>query len=95
MKYNIKLIFLIYNILIIIIFTCIYYYLSDKHFHIEYDLVEDNKISLIDCINLSVTIQSTVGLPSIKAKTKLCRFFVTLQQLLLIISIYTLFIEII
>jgi len=90
---NIKLIFIIYNITIIIIFSLIYYFLSEKHFHIEYDLVEDKKISYIDCINLSITIQSTVGLPSIKAKTKLCRFIVTLQQFLLIISFYIIFFE--
>ena len=95
MKYNnIKLIFIIYNITIIIIFSLIYYYLSEKHFHVDYDLVENKKISYIDCINLSITIQSTVGLPSIKAKTKLCMIFVTLQQFLLIVSLYTVFFEI-
>ena len=88
---NNKVIFLIYNIIIIIVFTYIYYYLSADHFYIDYNLVEDDQISLIDCVNLSVTIQSTVGLPSIKAKTKLCRFIVTLQQALLVISLYAVF----
>ena len=76
------------------IFTCIYYYLSEENFYIDYNLVENYQISLIDYLNLSVTIQSTVGLPSIKAKTKICRFFVTLQQLLLVFSIYGLFVNI-
>ena len=89
---NEKIGFLIYNILVIMIFTCIYYNLSSDHFYIDYNLVENYQISLIDYLNLSVTIQSTVGLPSIKAKTKICRFFVTLQQVLLILSIYGLFI---
>jgi hypothetical protein len=86
-----KSIFLIYNIIIIIVFTYIYYHLSEEHFYIDYNLEEENQKSLIDCVNLSVTIQSTVGLPSIKAKTKLCRFVVTLQQALLVISLYALF----
>ncbi len=90
---NIKIYFIIYNILIIMMFTCIYYYLSDEHFYIDNNLIEDNKISIVDCLNLSITIQSTVGLPSIKAKTKLCRLFVTIQQLLLIMSIYFLFVD--
>ncbi len=89
-----KITFLIYNIIIIIIFTCIYYYLSTDHFYIDYNLIENSEISLIDYINLSVTIQSTVGLPSIKAKTRICRFFVTLQQALLVFSIYGLFVNI-
>jgi hypothetical protein len=90
---KIKYIFLIYNIFIIILFTIIYYYLSDKHFRIEDGLVENNKITIIDCFNLSVTIQSTVGLPSIKAKTKLARIVITIQQLLLLIALYSVFIE--
>ena len=89
-----KITFLIYNLTIIMIFTCIYYYLSEENFYIDYNLVENYQISLIDYLNLSVTIQSTVGLPSIKAKTKICRFFVTLQQLLLVFSIYGLFVNI-
>ena len=89
-----KYIFIIYNIFIIILFTFIYYLLSDKHFHIENNLVENNKITIVDYFNLSITIQSTVGLPSIKAKTKLARTIVTIQQLLLLIALYTLFIEI-
>jgi hypothetical protein len=89
-----KYIFIIYNIFIIIFFTFIYYLLSDKHFHIENDLIENNKITIIDCFNLSVTIQSTVGLPSIKAKTKFARMIITIQQLLLLVALYTIFIEI-
>ena len=91
---NIKYKFIIYNISIIIIFTIIYYYLGDEHFYIESELVKDNKITIIDCINLSVTIQSTVGLPAIKAKTRLSRLIVTIQQILLLLIIYTIFIQI-
>jgi hypothetical protein len=88
-KYN----FIIYNLIIIMIFTFIYYYLSEKHFYIDTKLVQDDKISLIDYLNLSITIQSTVGLPCIKPNTFLSRTFVTIQQLLLVISLYLLLID--
>lgn len=83
-----EVIFVIYNIIVIITFACIYYYLSEEHFYIEKNLVQNDKVSIFEYINLSITIQSTVGLPAIRAKTELSRIFVTVQQILMIFSIY-------
>uniref|UniRef100_A0A6C0BA85 Potassium channel domain-containing protein n=1 Tax=viral metagenome TaxID=1070528 RepID=A0A6C0BA85_9ZZZZ len=82
---------LILNILMLIVFTTIYWYLSKKHFSNSIDT--DNGIpTLLDYFNLSVTIQSTVGLPSMTSKTQLSKFFITLQQLLTIFSYFILLI---
>ena len=88
-----KYLYIIYNITIIILFTIIYYYLSDKHFELNSLLIENNEITIIDYINLSITIQSTIGLPAIRAKTFLARLIITIQQLLLIIMVYSVFIN--
>lgn len=74
--------------MVIIIFTCIYYFLSDEHFFIESHLLESKNIPFIDYLNLSITIQSTVGLPAIRARTNLARTVATIQQILLVFSIY-------
>jgi len=88
---NIVIIFCIYYFIIIILFTFIYYYLSDDHFYIDSQLIYSNKLDLIDYINFSVNIQSTVGLPSIRGKTQIARIIITIQQLLLVFSIFVVY----
>jgi hypothetical protein len=82
---------LILNIVMLIVFTCIYWYLSHTHFSSSMDS-DDGIPTLLDYFNLSVTIQSSVGLPSMKSKTQLSKFFITLQQLLTIFSSFILLI---
>lgn len=69
-------------------FTGIYYSL-DKHFIMQ----GDTEFSLIDCLALSTTIQSSVGITNVIPISNTSKIVMTIQQMLLImIYVFTVYI---
>jgi histidinol phosphatase-like enzyme len=68
----------LYNIVIILTFTIIYYMIGDKHFE---NLKGQKKVTALDCLFLATTIQSGVGLADINLTTSLAKTIAILQQL--------------
>ena len=75
MKPEIK--FLVFNIIVIILFTFIYYYLGPSNFTYT---AGGYAPGIIDFFYLGTTIQSTVGLPDIQAATNASKVATTVQQ---------------
>jgi hypothetical protein len=70
----------IFNIICILFFAFIYSMLSPSNFM---TLSENNKLTTIDYIFYSTTIQSGVGLPDITAVKPLSKILAIIQQLIL------------
>lgn len=70
---------ILYNLLVIIFFFIIYSFLSD-----QFVTNENKKVDTMDVLNLTFTIQSTVGNALIKPTTNAAKCLITLQQFLLI-----------
>lgn len=83
----------IVHIVCIILFTILYYHLSE-HFYIGIDNNDiDNKTSLIDFIMLSTTIQSGIGVYNLYPITTYGKISVIIQQLILLfVHIITLYV---
>ena len=73
------LIYFLFNIFLIVVFTFIYYYFRESFSDTMGKLPK-----LIDYLGLSTTVQSTVGLSDILPKTNKAKLLVMLQQLLTI-----------
>ena len=71
---------IIYNFSAIVVFFIIYLIMRE-HFIL---LNSDKKATTLDLINLSVTMQTSVGNPYIRPQTSVAKFMVTFQQFLLI-----------
>jgi hypothetical protein len=70
----------IYNFSAIVVFFIIYLIMRN-HFTI---LNSDKKATTLDLLNLSITMQTSVGNPYLSPKTSVSKFMITLQQFLLI-----------
>jgi hypothetical protein len=77
----------LFNIICIVIFSLIYMYISPDNFAA---LQQKDKISYIDLIFYSTTIQSGVGLSDINAVSDLAKILSMIQQLIIIASVFIL-----
>jgi hypothetical protein len=86
MKLVIRTVF--FHLCCIALFTGIYYYLRrDFAVHGAYD------VTAMDCVLLSTTIQSSVGISNVVPLTNLTKIVMTIQQLLLITTyVFTVYI---
>ena len=87
MKTNIVTYTFLFNIIVIIIFSIIYASISPYNFE---PLKKEDKLTYIDYLFYSVTIQSGVGLPDITALSDLAKILTIIQQLILIGSTFIL-----
>jgi len=76
-----------FNILIVIIFSIIYAHISPDNFE---PLNIKDKLTYIDFLFYSVTIQSGIGLPDVTALSDLAKILVLIQQLILMGSAFIL-----
>lgn len=74
----------IFNIIIIIIFAIIYAYIGSNNFK----RVNKQKLTYLDYLFYSVTIQTGVGLPDITAISNIAKILALIQQLILMASAY-------
>lgn len=83
-----KLIFgvVIYNLLSIIIFSLIYYYLAKGSHDVMHREHGNHAITYLDVLFFATTIQAGVGLSSVVVQTTLMKWLVILQQVLMISS---------
>jgi hypothetical protein len=77
----------LFNIIFIVIFSFIYMYISTDNFAA---LQPKDKITYIDLIFYSTTIQSGVGLSDINAVTDLAKILSMIQQLIMLASMFIL-----
>lgn len=70
-----------YNLIIIVIFTFIYYLAGSEHFE---NLKGKNSVEFIDCLFLATTIQSGVGLADINTVTTFSKILTIIQQMTMI-----------
>ena len=77
----------LFNIFIVILFSIIYSSISPHNFE---HLKSNHKITYLDYIFYSVTIQCGVGLPDVTAVTNLSKFLALIQQLILMSSAFIL-----
>ena len=77
----------IFNILMIIIFSIIYTSISPHNFE---PLNKKDKLTYIDYLFYSVTVQSGVGLPDITAVSDLAKILAIIQQLIILATAYVL-----
>ena len=84
MKLHIILQAVLTKIVVILFFAGIYYYLRDEFEHI---VVTDRPTTLYDCLNLSTTIQATIGLSNIYPTGGLSYIVMLIQQILVIPSL--------
>uniref|UniRef100_A0A6C0HRC4 Potassium channel domain-containing protein n=1 Tax=viral metagenome TaxID=1070528 RepID=A0A6C0HRC4_9ZZZZ len=70
---------IIYNLIAISMFFIIYLLIRD---HFTKD--SNDPASILDVLNLSITMQTSVGSPYIVPKTSIAKFIITMQQFLLI-----------
>ena len=75
----------LFNIFVIIIFSIIYASISPYNFE---PLKKEDKLTYIDYLFYSVTIQSGVGLPDITALSDLAKILTIIQQVILIGSTF-------
>lgn len=68
----------LYNIIIIAIFTVIYYLAGSDHFE---NLKGKKEVEFIDCLFLATTIQAGVGLADINTITTFSKVLTIVQQL--------------
>ena len=75
----------LFNIFVIILFSIIYASISPSNFE---PLKKEDKLTYIDYLFYSVTIQSGVGLPDITALSDLAKLLTIIQQVILIGSTF-------
>lgn len=79
----------LFNILMIIIFSIIYASISSNNFE---PLNSKDKLTYIDYLFYSITIQTGVGLPDVTALSDLAKILAIIQQLIILGSAYILLI---
>lgn len=79
----------LFNILMIIIFSIIYASISPHNFE---PLNSKDKLTYIDYLFYSITIQTGVGLPDVTALSDLAKILAIIQQLIILGSAYILLI---
>ena len=77
----------LFNIICIVIFSFVYMSISSDNFAA---LQPTDKITYIDLIFYSTTIQSGVGLSDINAVTDLAKILAMIQQLIMLASVFIL-----
>jgi len=77
----------LFNIICIIIFAFIYTIIPADNFM---PLNKNDKLTFIDFLFYSITIQSSVGLPDVTALSDLAKSLAMIQQLIVIASAYIL-----
>jgi hypothetical protein len=77
----------VFNIIMIVLFSFIYSSIEPHHFQ---PLNPKDKLTYIDFLFYSVTIQSGVGLPDITALSDLAKVLALIQQLIILGSAYIL-----
>lgn len=78
----------LFHLICIVLFTFIYFHIG-KHFV----LLDNSEFSLVDCILLSSTIQSGVGVSGLVPVTNVSKMVITLQQIILIMTyVFTIYI---
>lgn len=77
----------LFNIAMIILFSIIYASISKHNFE---SLNQKDKLTYIDFLFYSVTIQSGIGLPDVTALSDLAKILAIIQQLIIIGSAYIL-----
>ena len=82
---------LIFNIVVVIIFSIIYLSISSRNFK---PLNPKDKLTYLDFLFYAVTIQSGVGLPDVTAVGDFAKILVIIQQLMLMGSAYFLLITV-
>ena len=76
---------IIFNFIIIIIFSIIYIYLKDEFiYNVSDKLKTNNRIQIIDLIMYTTTIQSGVGLTNIMPNSVLSKLVTMTQQYIMI-----------
>lgn len=78
----------ILNLALILLFANVYYCLPSNSFSLTH---ANQPARFIDFLYLSVTIQSTVGLPDIAAINDISKTCIIMQQLCMILSAFILF----
>lgn len=79
----------LFNLICIIIFAIIYSIVPEKNFM---PLNKNDKLTFIDYLFYSLTIQSGIGLPDVTALSDLAKILAMVQQFMLLGSAYILFI---
>lgn len=77
----------LFNILMIIVFSIIYVSISPHNFE---PLNPKDKLTYIDYLFYSVTIQSGIGLPDVTALSDLAKILTIIQQLIILASAFIL-----
>jgi len=83
--YNIVQYTFLFNLIVIFIFAYIYSSIHPKNF---LPLNPTDKLTYIDYLFYSITIQTGVGLPDITAQTDLAKILAGIQQLILMASAF-------
>jgi hypothetical protein len=78
----------LFNIVVILIFSIIYSTIEQSNFQ---PLNPHDKLTYVDYVFYSITIQSGVGLPDITALSDLAKILASIQQLILMGSAFILF----
>ncbi len=84
MKLHIILKAVLTKIVVILFFAGIYYYLREEFEHIGFT---DRPTTLYDCLNLSTTIQATIGISNIYPTGVLSYIVMLIQQILVLPSL--------
>ena len=78
----------LFNIVVILIFSIIYSTIEQSNFQ---PLNPHDKLTYVDYVFYSITIQTGVGLPDITALSDLAKILASIQQLILMGSAFILF----
>jgi hypothetical protein len=71
----------LYNLIIIFLFTTIYYSMGAEHFE---NLKGKKEPSILDCLFLATTIQSGVGLADINSISSIGKLLTIIQQIMML-----------
>ena len=77
----------LFNIACVVVFAIIYYLIPPDNF---LPLNKHDKLTMIDYLFYSLTIQTTIGLPDITALTDLAKILAMAQQVIVLGSAYIL-----
>ena len=86
-NYNIVTYTFLFNLIIIFVFSIIYSVIDKSNFE---PLNPKDKLTYIDYLFYSITIQTSVGLPDVTALSDLAKILVSIQQLILMGSAFIL-----
>jgi len=85
---NKKIRFLVITIVLIILFTIIYWMLgSSENFNFNFNSNNQNNLTFLDALYFTLVTQSTIGYGDITAKSQLMRGIASIQITLIIIQI--------